>query len=99
MNDLKIQGKLSVPAWEGGQDKVQNQNILQDFQKILSDSIGEVDRLTKEADRSVEEMALGKVDIHEAMIAMEKANIAFRLMVQVHNKMIGAYEEIMRMQV
>jgi flagellar hook-basal body complex protein FliE len=99
MNDLKIQGKLSVPSWEGGKDKVQNQNILQDFQKILSDSLGEVDRLTKEADQSVQEMALGKMDIHEAMIAMEKANIAFRLMVQVHNKMIGAYEEIMRMQV
>jgi flagellar hook-basal body complex protein FliE len=99
MNGLKIQGNLPVPSWEGGKDKVQNQNILQDFQKILRDSIGEVDRLTKEADRSVEEMALGKVDIHEAMIAMEKANIAFRLMVQVHNKMIGAYEEIMRMQV
>ena len=99
MNDLKIQDKLSVPSWEGGKDKVPRQDILQDFQKILSDSISEVDRLSKEADQSVQEMALGKVDIHEAMIAMEKANVAFRLMVQVRNKMIGAYEEIMRMQV
>ena len=99
MSNLKIHDLLSVPAWEGGKEKVQTRDILQDFQKILSDSIGEVDRLTKEADRSVQEMALGKVDIHEAMIAMEKANIAFRLMVQVRNKMIGAYEEIMRMQV
>jgi flagellar hook-basal body complex protein FliE len=99
MNNLKIQERLSVPSWEGGKDKAQRQDILQDFQKILSDSIGEVDRLAKDADHSVQEMALGKVDIHEAMIAMEKANIAFRLMVQVHNKMIGAYEEIMRMQV
>jgi len=99
MNNLKIQEMLSIPSWEGGKEKVQRRDILQDFQKILNDSIGEVDRLTKEADRSVQEMALGKVDIHEAMIAMEKANIAFRLMVQVRNKMIGAYEEIMRMQV
>lgn len=99
MNDLKIQEKLSVLPWEGGRDKVQRQDILQDFQKILNDSIGEVDRLTKEADQSMQEMALGKVDIHEAMIAIEKANIAFRLMLQVRNKMIGVYEEIMRMQV
>jgi flagellar hook-basal body complex protein FliE len=99
MNNLKIQEMFSVPSWEGGKEKVQRQDILQDFQKILSDSIGEVDRLTKEADQSMQEMALGKVDIHEAMIAMEKANIAFRLMVQVRNKVIGAYEEIMRMQV
>jgi flagellar hook-basal body complex protein FliE len=99
MNNLKIHETLSGLPWEGGKDKVQRQDILQDFQKILNDSIGEVDRLTKEADQSLQEMALGKVDIHEAMIAIEKANIAFRLMVQVRNKMIGAYEEIMRMQV
>lgn len=99
MNDLKIQEILSAPLWEGGKEKVRQPDILQDFQKILSDSIGEVDRLTKEADRSVQEMALGKLDIHEAMIAVEKADVAFRLMVQVRNKMIGAYEEIMRMQV
>jgi flagellar hook-basal body complex protein FliE len=99
MNHLKIQESPSIPAWEGRKEKAQSQNILQDFQKILSDSIGEVDRLAKEANQSVQEMALGKVDIHDAMIAMEKANIAFRLMVQVRNKVIGAYEEIMRMQV
>ena len=99
MNNLKIQENFSISPWEGGKDKIQRKDILQDFQKILRDSIGEVDRLTKEADQSMQEMALGKMDIHEAMIAMEKANIAFRLMVQVRNKVIGAYEEIMRMQV
>ena len=43
-------------------------------------------------------MLLGKVDIHQAMIAMEKAGISFSLLHQVRNKLITAYEEVMRMQ-
>jgi len=39
------------------------------------------------------------MDIHQAMVAMEQANVSFRLMVQVRNKMMAAYEEIMRMQI
>ena len=41
----------------------------------------------------------GPKDVHQAMIAPEQANLAFRLMIQVRNKMIAAYEEIMRVQV
>lgn len=44
-------------------------------------------------------MVLGKTDIHTAMIAMEKSGISFRLMMAVRNKMISAYEEVMRMQI
>jgi flagellar hook-basal body complex protein FliE len=70
------------------------------FAAMLKDSISEVDRLQKEADRSIERLTVGdETDIHETVIAMEKADIAFKLMVQVRNKIVGAYEEIMRMQV
>ena len=41
----------------------------------------------------------GKADLHDAMIAMEKADISLRLLVQVRNKAVDAYKEIMRMQV
>jgi len=44
-------------------------------------------------------MVLGKQDIHQAMVALEQANLSMRLMIQVRNKMISAYEEIMRMQI
>ncbi|MCX8118298.1 MAG: flagellar hook-basal body complex protein FliE [Desulfobacterota bacterium] len=69
-----------------------------DFKKVLSRSIEELNRLSEEANQKIEEMVLGEADIHEAMIAMEKAGISLRLMLQVRNKMIAAYEEIMRMQ-
>jgi flagellar hook-basal body complex protein FliE len=40
----------------------------------------------------------GTKDIHQAMISMEEAHISMRLLIQVRNKVISAYEEIMRMQ-
>jgi flagellar hook-basal body complex protein FliE len=37
-------------------------------------------------------------NIHETMIAIEKANVSFNMMIQVRNKLLSAYQEIMRMQ-
>jgi flagellar hook-basal body complex protein FliE len=58
-----------------------------------------VDKLKKEADKEVFDLATGKSqDIHNTMIAVEKAGVAFELMAQVRNKVLTAYEEVMRMQ-
>jgi len=46
----------------------------------------------------MEDLALGKGDLHNTIIAVEKAEISFRLMMQIRNKLIRAYEEVMRMQ-
>ena len=71
---------------------------ISDFKEILTKSVNEVNQLTAESNRNVEQMLLGKMDIHQAMIAMEEAGISFRLLHQVRNKIITAYEEVMRMQ-
>jgi len=47
----------------------------------------------------VELMTSPNKDIHGTMIALEKADISMRLMLQVRNKLVSAYEEVMRMQV
>lgn len=71
-----------------------------DFASTLKNAIHSVDTLHKEADVQMQNLATGKsTNIHETMIATEKADIALRLMVQVRNKIIEAYQEIMRMQV
>jgi len=70
-----------------------------DLKKILSNSIQEVNALQTQANEAVQGMVLGKTDIHTAMIAMEKSGISFRLMMAVRNRMISAYEEVMRMQI
>ena len=70
------------------------------FSQSLSEAIQNVNQAQKESDRKMQELSTGKSqNIHETMIAAEKADIALRLMVQVRNKIIEAYQEIMRMQV
>ena len=70
------------------------------FAATLKDAINSVDKLQKTADVEMQNLATGKSqNLHETMIAAEKAEIALRLMVQVRNKMIEAYQDIMRMQV
>ncbi len=70
------------------------------FENMLKESLEKVNTLQGEADKSIEGLASGKVqDLHETMIAIEKADLSFNLMVQVRNKLIAAYEEVMRMQV
>jgi flagellar hook-basal body complex protein FliE len=65
------------------------------FGEMLESSLNEVDRLHKEADKALKEMAMGKgKGIHETMIALEKAEISFQLMMQVRNKIIAAYEQV-----
>ncbi len=68
------------------------------FGAVLQDAIGKVASVQKEADTAIKELASGG-DITQAVLAMEKADMSFQLMVEVRNKLIGAYEEVMRMQV
>lgn len=70
------------------------------FTDVLKDSIEKVNVLQGEADKAVEGLVKGETkNVHDTMIAIEKANLSFNMMIQVRNKLLSAYEEIMRMQV
>ena len=70
------------------------------FADTLSESLDKVNDLQKEADKAIEDFATGKTrNIHETMIAVNKADLAFRLTMQVRNKIVEAYQEVMRTQV
>jgi flagellar hook-basal body complex protein FliE len=70
------------------------------FAAVLGDSLAEVNRLQQQADASITALATtDKASLHDTMIAMEQADVSFRLMMQVRNKIVEAYQEIMRMQV
>jgi len=78
-------------------DKV---NKTSSFVETLKESINKMGEIEKEADREIKKLAtMESSDIHDTMIAIEKADMAFQLMIQIRNKIINAYEEIMRMQV
>jgi len=70
------------------------------FGDVLSTMVAQTSQLQQQANQAVEQLhAGGERSLHEAMLSMEKADISLRYMVQVRNKAIDAYQEIMRMQV
>jgi flagellar hook-basal body complex protein FliE len=70
------------------------------FGQLVSDVVsGVVDKQAAAAQSVNGLMSGGNVSLHQTMIAMEEASISFQLMVEVRNKMLEAYQELMRMQV
>ena len=70
------------------------------FKDVLSEAVGEVQRLQTEADNTIKQLVAGEItDVTEAMVAVEKADISFQTMMAVRSKIVSAYEEVMRMQV
>lgn len=87
---------IDQPLSPGGSiDKTQGS-----FADTLQSAIGNVNQLQKASDKAAQDLATGRTDnVADVMIATEKADIALRVMVQVRNKIIDAYQEIMKMQV
>jgi flagellar hook-basal body complex protein FliE len=70
------------------------------FSDYVKRSLEEVNRKMLEADKAIEDFTLGKKqDIHGTMIAMQKAEISFELVMQIRNKLVSAYDEIRRMSI
>jgi flagellar hook-basal body complex protein FliE len=66
---------------------------------MLEDALDHVDGLQAEADQKISALLEGNgQDIHSAMIATERADLSFQLMLQVRNKIVNAYQEVSRMQ-
>jgi flagellar hook-basal body complex protein FliE len=68
------------------------------FDGLLKEAINKVNTVQNEAEKAIQELANGG-EITSAILAMEKADMSFQIMTQVRNKLISAYEEIMRLQI
>jgi flagellar hook-basal body complex protein FliE len=69
------------------------------FTETLRGAMDQVEQLQGEADTKTAALLQGGgMDVHSAMIAVEKADLSFQLMMQVRNKIVAAYQEISRMQ-
>jgi len=70
------------------------------FQSLLTNMVGDVVEKQAAANDAMVGLMSGKnVSLHQAMISMEEANVSFQLMVEVRNKLLESYQELMRMQV
>ena len=69
------------------------------FADALQQLVGAVDQSSGEANDAVGRMLEGTGDVHEAMLAVQKADTMFQLTVQIRNKIVQAYQDVMKMPV
>ncbi len=71
-----------------------------DFKTILLDSLEQVNRLQDEADQGVQRLLTGETDnVVEVMVAVNKAGVAFDLLMEIRNKLVDAYREVQQMRI
>jgi flagellar hook-basal body complex protein FliE len=76
------------------------QKAAPSFSEILKESIEKVAELEKDATEQTEKLVkMENQDVHNTMISVQKADLSFQMMMQIRNKIIDAYQEIMKMQV
>ncbi|MCH1429998.1 MAG: flagellar hook-basal body complex protein FliE [Chlamydiales bacterium] len=81
-------------------EEVQNLDEKYTFRNIMRRYLEEVNTLQHDADSQVQKLAAGEVEnLHEVTLAMDEAEVAFDMMMQIRNKLVEGYKEIMRMQV
>ncbi len=68
------------------------------FDDVINEALSKVSAVQNDVDQAVSELAKGG-DITSAILAVEKADMSFQLMVEIRNKLINTYEEVMRMSV
>lgn len=74
--------------------------VTTSFGEMLSDMVSEVNTTQLSGDLAIEKLQSGEAKhLHEVMIAVEEADVSLRMLVQLRNKAMTAYEEIMRMQI
>jgi len=97
MNIKGIPGQLTTPSVKGRPDSA---DAAKGFGNFLKGAVGEVNMLHHGANQAVEALTAGRSqDVHNTMIALQKADVSFQLLMQIRNKVVSAYETVMRMQI
>ena len=100
MSDMLINGVSTPQTITKVTGKPSSSGSQKGFGDVLTGAIGEVNKLHHEADQAVEGLAAGRsADVHNTMIALQKADVSFQLLMQIRNKVVSAYETVMRMQI
>ena len=100
MQDIKIQNPILPTIRPDFTGEPARQSQPPTFGKVLQQSIDQVNRLQLEADAKVNDLSTGKQNnVHQTMIAVEKARESFELLMLIRNKVITAYDKLMNTQV
>jgi flagellar hook-basal body complex protein FliE len=99
--DQMVSQLRAVAAQAGQSSAVNGPAPAQDFSELLKSAIAEVDATQQEARQLTRQFETGdpNVDLQDVVLSLQKASVSFQTMVQVRNKLVSAYQEIMNMQV
>lgn len=98
----EINNQMQIGSLQQGQatQKPQQTSIGEEFARLLQNTIEEQDTTQKTAEAAMTDIATGEVrDLHQAAIAINKADTSMKFMLEVRNKAISAYKEITRTQI
>jgi flagellar hook-basal body complex protein FliE len=98
LNAVNLNHTFSNASNQSIKSVSQTQN---DFAKVFKDALGSVNDAQQSTNQLVSEVASGNsdMDLHNVMIAMQKSNVLLKTTVQVRDRVVEAYQEVMRMQV
>jgi len=97
VSDLQL-NKLAMDSKLGQNNKSNSSDTS--FKEVFNNALHKVNNLQKEADVMAEKLATGEVDsIHQVMTAATKAKLSLDLTIEIRNKVVEAYKNIMRMQI
>ncbi len=98
IGSIKSLGSVDPQAAYGGVKTVRDQQAS--FADQLKNAISEVNDMQVQRDSKVEQMVTGEAtEVHDVMIAAKESQLAFELLLEIRNKLLESYQEIMRMQV
>jgi flagellar hook-basal body complex protein FliE len=99
MADIPIKNIGNTIATNNISQKNSSQQVSgKNFDDVINDALSKVSEVQNNVDKAVNELSKGG-DITSAILAVEKADMSFQLMVEIRNKLVSTYEEIMRMPV
>ncbi len=96
MTNINGIGKISLNT-EPLHEKITRRNP--EFAQRIEAAVKDVNSKQEIADESIEKVILGEMGIHEGMMAIGKADTSLKVLAQIRNKVMTAYNEVMRMQV
>jgi flagellar hook-basal body complex protein FliE len=99
MSDLGIRPDAAQPGAARAAGKGAKGNAGS-FGKVLGEAVARTEALQDKAQAMTKSLATGETkSLHEVMISMTEAELSFKMMMEVRNRLLEAYQEVMRMQV
>jgi flagellar hook-basal body complex protein FliE len=101
MNDVQRIPGLAAPQGVEADSRIASPNKAgaPQFDDMLKGFLQDVNQMQNTADQSIQKMVAGEIkDVHQVMLAVEEAKVAFNMMLEIRNKTMDAYNELIRMR-